>query len=222
MTNAAYEAGMAAFRESIAQAEADNAGKPWRSGGRATKAYPNKEDKTWWMAEGPTLVHNYYTWRLKNPNLDIWVTPEGTPAIELGISVNLPGDVTLKSFIDRVFVDKVTGETMIVDLKTGQPPKSGLQLAVYRTILQEQFGNAPTYGAYWMARSGTLDTVYNLNQYPDEMIQRWMRDVKKAIDARVFVPNITNLCNTCGVQKYCYAFGNTQYQPDFMDDLGVN
>jgi RecB family exonuclease len=211
---------MEAFRASIAQAEADNAGKPWRAGGRATKAYPNKEDKTWWMAEGPTLVHNYYTWRLGNPNLEIWRTPEGTPAIELGISVNLPGGITLKSFIDRVFVDRKTGETMIVDLKTGQPPKSGLQLAFYRTILAEQFDVTPTYGAYWMARQGTLDTVYDLRQYPTSMVQRWLRDAQKAIDLGVFIPNMTNLCNTCGVQKHCYAFGNSEYKPDFDDDLG--
>lgn len=220
MSTAAYEAGLAAFRETLEAEIAKAPSGEWRAGGRATKAFPNKEDKTWWLAEGPTMVHNYYNWRQQNPNLDIWHTPEGVPAIELGISVTLPGDVTLKSYIDRVFVDKSTGQTMIVDLKTGKPPQAGLQLAVYRLALQEQFGEAPTYGAFWMGRQGTLDKVYDLNTYPIPMVQRWMRDVKKAIDMQIFVPHINMMCDYCGVRKFCYAHGSQEYVPDFDSDLG--
>ena len=219
MSAVAYEAGLAAFRETLEAEVAKAPNGPWRAGGRATKAYPNKEDKLWWLAEGPTMVHNYYTWRKQNPNLDIWHTPEGVPAIELGISVTLPGDVTLKSYIDRVFVDKATGQTMIVDLKTGKPPQAGLQLAVYRLALQQQFGEAPRYGAFWMGRQGTLDKVYDLDTYPIPMVQRWMRDVKKAIDMQIFVPHVNMMCDYCGVKKFCYAHGSTEYVPDFDSDL---
>ena len=219
MSAAAYEAGLAAFRETLEAEIAKAPNGPWRAGGRASKAYPNKEDKLWWLAEGPTMVHNYYNWRQQNPNLDIWHTPEGVPAIELGVAVTLPGDVVLKSYIDRVFVDKATGQTMIVDLKTGIPPQAGLQLAVYRLALQEQFGEAPRYGAFWMARQGTLDKVYDLNTYPIPMVQRWMRDVKKAIDMQIFVPHVNMMCDYCGVKKFCYAHGSTEYVPDFDSDL---
>jgi hypothetical protein len=78
MSQTAYDAGLDAFRASMAEAVEAGAGKPWRAGGRATKQYPNKEDESWWMSEGPTMVHNYYNWRLGNPNLDIWRTPQGT------------------------------------------------------------------------------------------------------------------------------------------------
>jgi RecB family exonuclease len=219
MSQVAYDAGLAAFREAFAAEEAKAPDGPWRAGGRATKKFPNKEDKTWWLSEGPTMVHNYYTWRQQNPSLDIWHTPEGVPAIELGVVVTLPGDVVLKSYIDRIFVDKTTGKTMIVDLKTGKPPKGGLQLAVYRLALQQQFGESPDYGAFWMAREGTLDKVYELDQYPLPMVQRWMRDVKKAIDMQIFVPTISMLCDYCGVRKFCYAHGATEYVPDFDSDL---
>lgn len=219
MSAVAYEAGLAEFRRAFAEEEAKAPSGTWRAGGRATKAYPNKEDKTWWMSEGPTMVHNYYNWRMQNTNLDIWHTPEGVPAIELGISVTLPGDVTLKSYIDRVFVDRVSGETMIVDLKTGKPPQAGLQLAVYRLALQQQFGEAPRYGAFWMGRQGTLDKVYDLDTYPIPMVERWMRDVKKAIDMQIFVPHINMMCDYCGVKKFCYAHGSTEYIPDFASDL---
>ena len=109
MSQAAYDAGLQVFRETLAAEEAKAPKGTWKAGGRPTKKYPNKEDKSWWLAEGPTMVHNYYNWRQNNPNLDIWYAPDNTPAIELGIMVNLPGNVTLKSYIDRVFVDREWG-----------------------------------------------------------------------------------------------------------------
>jgi RecB family exonuclease len=214
-----YEVGLATFRESFAEAEAKGAGKTWKAGGRATKKFPNKEDKTWWMAEGPTMVHNYYNWRMQNPNLEVWRAPDGTPGIELDMNVTIVGNVIVKGKIDRVFQDKNTGQLIIVDLKTGKPPASGLQLAVYRLALDAQFGVSPDYGAYWMARGGTLDKVWNLNEYPIKMVSRWLRDTKKAIDMGVFIPHTGILCDYCGVRKHCYAFGNNEYIPDFDNDL---
>jgi RecB family exonuclease len=214
-----YEVGLATFRESFAEAEAKGAGKTWKAGGRATKKFPNKEDKTWWMAEGPTMVHNYYNWRMQNPNLEVWRAPDGTPGIELDMNVTIVGNVIVKGKIDRVFQDKNTGQLIIVDLKTGKPPASGLQLAVYRLALDAQFGVSPDYGAYWMARGGTLDKVWNLNEYPIKMVSRWLRDTKKAIDMGVFIPHTGILCDYCGVRKHCYAFGNNEYLPDFDNDL---
>ena len=35
--------------------ESDN-GMEWRAGGRATKAYPNKEDAQWWLDAGPKMI----------------------------------------------------------------------------------------------------------------------------------------------------------------------
>lgn len=219
MSTAAYEAGLAAFRDTLAAEEANAPSGNWRASGRKSKKFPAGENKDWWLSEGPTMVHNYYNWRMKNPNLEIWHTPEGVPAIELGVVVNLPGDVTLKSYIDRVFVDKETQQTIVVDLKTGKPPTSALQLAMYRMALQEQFGQSPRYGAYWMGREGTLDSLHDLDVYPIPMVQRWMRDVSKAIQMRVFVPSVGQQCGYCGVRKFCYAHGASEYTPQFDNDL---
>ena len=165
------------------------------------------------------MVHNYYNWRMQNPNLEVWRAPDGTPGIELDMNVTIVGNVIVKGKIDRVFQDKNTGQLIIVDLKTGKPPASGLQLAVYRLALDAQFGVSPDYGAYWMARGGTLDKVWNLNEYPIKMVSRWLRDTKKAIDMGVFIPHTGILCDYCGVRKHCYAFGNNEYIPDFDNDL---
>lgn len=219
MSQLAYDAGLDAFRRHIADEQRDKAGKPWRVSGRATKATPNKEDGAWWQANGPKFVHAYYSWRLNNPHLSVWRTPDNTPAIELEVGVDIGNDTKVRGTIDRIFVNQNDGERLIVDLKTGKPPASGLQLAVYRLMLSRQFGNAPRYGAYWLAREGSIGEVYDLSTYRDGMVERWMRDVYKAINLGVFVPSISMLCDYCGVRKDCYAHGSTTYLPDFNSDI---
>lgn len=213
MSAIAYEAGLAAFRESIASYEKEHVGKVFRAGGRATKAFPNKEDKSWWMAEGPNMVHAYYNWRLSNPNLQVWTAPNGVPAIELEVNVMLPDGTMLKSFIDRVFEDVNTGEQIIVDLKTGKPPATALQLGVYRLALQQTFDLAPRYGAYWMGRQGGLDQVHDLSQFPPATVASWMQQVADMIRAGYFVPHVSQRCGFCSVKSHCYAW-NPSLNPD--------
>ena len=220
MSARAYEAGLAAYHKYF---DEDVASKPegavFRAGGKVSKKYPNKEDGTWWKAKGPEFVHNWYNFRMTNPHLDIWTTPDGTPAIELAVGVVLHGGIVLKGYIDRVLVDTNTGKTIIVDLKTGKSPKSGLQLAIYRLAMLEQYGESPEYGSYWMARTGVLDTIYDLNQIPPEMVSRWLRDARKSIDMGIFIPNTNNWCDYCEVKDMCYTRGNKQFAPTFDADL---
>lgn len=220
MSAIAYEAGLAAFRESIASYEKEHAGKVFRAGGRATKAFPNKEDKSWWMAEGPNMVHAYYNWRLSNPNLQVWTAPNGQPAIELEVNVKLPDGTMLKSFIDRVFQDVNTGDQIIVDLKTGKPPATALQLGVYRLALQQTFDLAPRYGAYWMGRQGGLDQVHDLSQFPPTTVASWMQQVADMIRAGYFVPHVSQRCGFCSVKSHCYAW-NPSLNPDAYLPLGT-
>jgi len=220
MSARAYEAGLAGFHKYF---DEDVASKPegtvFRAGGRTSKKYPNKEDASWWKAKGPEFIHNWYNFRMTNPHLDIWTAPDGTPAIELKVAAKIPGDVILKGYIDRVMVDTNTGKTIIIDLKTGQAPKSGLQLAIYRLAMLEQYGEAPEYGSYWMARTGVLDTIYELEDYSPKMVARWLRDAKKSIDLNIFIPNTNNWCDYCEVRDMCYTRGNKQFAPTFDADL---
>jgi putative RecB family exonuclease len=220
MSARAYEAGLAGFHKYF---DEDVASKPegtvFRAGGRVSKKYPNKEDASWWKAKGPEFIHNWYNFRMTNPHLDMWTAPDGTPAIELQVAAKIPGDVILKGYIDRVMVDTNTGKTIIIDLKTGQAPKSGLQLAIYRLAMLEQYGEAPEYGSYWMARTGVLDTIYELEDYSPKMVARWLRDAKKSIDLNIFIPNTNNWCDYCEVKDMCYTRGNKQFAPTFDADL---
>lgn len=214
-----YDVGLAKFNQSFDELLKEGEGKTWRAGGRATKANPNKEDATWWRANGPAMVWNYVTWRTQNPNLEVWTTPEGKPAIEVGISTVLPNNTPLKSFIDRVFQDKNTGELLIVDLKTGKPPLSGLQLGVYRLALKQMFDVDIKHGSYWMAREGTLTSIYNLDQFAPDMVSRWIRDSFKAINMGMFTPHVSQSCNWCGVAKHCYTQNPAIIPPSFNDDI---
>jgi hypothetical protein len=206
MTATAYDAGMATFRASLDEAKAARPSEVWRVGGRRTKAYPDKENEAWWYTEGAKLVHAYYDFRMTYPNLRIWRTPTDIPAIELEMNVRISDEVTLKCFVDRVFEDTKTGDLLLVDLKTGKAPPSALQLAVYNLALQETFGTSCRYGAYWLARQGSLDTIHDLTALPHHTVRTWLIDTTTQIRAGRFVPKMSERCGYCGVKEHCYAW----------------
>jgi putative RecB family exonuclease len=208
-----YDSALATFNKHLDDAKAAKPDAEWRAGGRRSKAYPNKEDESWWRVEGPQLVHNYAVWRDAYPNMKIWRTPQGTPAIELAINLEISEGVYLKCFIDRVFEDSQTGDLIIVDLKTGKTPSNSLQLAIYRLAIFDQFGIDIPRGAYWMAREGALDTIHNLNILPIETVRRWCVDVYDQIHAGKYVPNLSQACGYCDVRDHCYAW-NPALTPD--------
>ena len=171
-----------------------------RVGGRATKEYPNKEDAKFWETKGPEWVQSYIDWRQTNTNWKIWKTPEGVPAIELGIVPKFAG-IPVKMVIDRVF--DVNGDLVVVDLKTSQQtPASSLQLGFYRAGLKQVFGVDVNWGNYWMARQSGTGSMVDISKYTPEMIEYFVENFDKARRAGVFLPN-TNNCNRCGLTDHC-------------------
>lgn len=171
-----------------------------RVGGRATKEHPNKEDAAFWQVKGPEWVQSYIDWRKMNTNWKIWKTPDGVPAIELGITPKFAG-VPVKMVIDRVF--EVNGELVVVDLKTSQQtPASSLQLGFYRAGLKQVFGVDINLGNYWMSRHSGTGTMVDISKYTPEMIEYFVKNFDKARQAGIFLPN-TNNCNRCGLSDHC-------------------
>lgn len=192
----------------------------WRTAGRKTKANPNGDDINWWRTNGQDMADAYLRWRRMNQqNLVIWDTPTGVPAIELEVNIVLQDGTMLRGFIDRVFQDFSTGELLAVDLKTGTNVPTPIQLATYRLALEQTFGFSPKFGAYWMARKGTLDEIHDLDRFPPEMVSRWLRDTRRQIQAGFFTPHVTRMCDYCGVKDHCYAQNPAAFTPDFNDDL---
>lgn len=184
----------------------------FRAGGRATKAFPNKEDETWWRANGPGMVDSWIQWRAGLESWHIWITPAGEPAIELELNGSV-GGVPVKAFLDRIFIDVSTGELNLIDLKTGsREPDNQLQLGFYKVLVQKCLGVEINTGYYWMARKGGLSLPHDLTRFDEHLIGSMLQDFVKARDSGIFIPHLSSSCNTCGVNRACYAFGGAESQ----------
>ena len=172
-----------------------------RIGGRATKVNPNKEDISYWQAQGPMWVEQYIAWRKQNPNWKIWTAPDGRPAIELELTP-IVADVPVKMVIDRIF--EVDGQLVIVDLKTSKnTPTSTLQLGFYKLGLEETFDVKINWGNYYMSRGSNTVEMVDLSGYTYEKMEFLVKGFDKARKAGVFLPN-TNACQyMCGLTAHC-------------------
>jgi CRISPR/Cas system-associated exonuclease Cas4 (RecB family) len=203
-----------AFDEEVAKDVEKSGVQPsaFRAGGRVSKAYPNKEDESWWRANGPHMVDAWIEWRAGIPNWQIWETPAGKPAIEMEMNATV-GGVPVKAFLDRIFIDVGTGELNLVDLKTGsREPDNPLQLGFYRVLVLKTLGVEVNTGYYWMARKGGLSQPHDLTRFDEHLIGSMLRQFEKAVREEVFIPHLSSSCNTCGVNRACYAFGGAEAQ----------
>lgn len=173
----------------------------WKTAGRATKDNPDKENGNWWFLNGREMLDSWVKFRSGSLGWQIWETPTGHPAIEIGLNPSV-GDIPVQMGIDRVMVTPA-GELVILDLKTGQrTPSSDLQLAFYAWGMSKTFGIRPQYGTYWMARQGITSPLIELDFYTDEMIEDIVTQFDKARRAEVFLPNYSH-CKMCGFTQVC-------------------
>jgi len=179
-------------------------GMPWRAGGRATKAFPNKEDAEWWLAAGPRMVESWMQFR-EDSGWHIWETPAGIPAIETEMNQQING-VNIKAFLDRIMVAP-TGELVIVDIKTGAEPKSQTQLGIYAVLVEKTFGIRPQLGSYFMARTGELTAPVSLERFTEARLGSWAKGFEIAVSNKIFIPSTGFMCGTCSVNSSCYAVG---------------
>jgi len=204
------------FLEAIADQEAKSGSNPtdWRVAGRATKENPDKENKNWWDRNGKEMFFNFITaW--EGSKFELWVTPEGVPAAELGWLLNF-GDVPIKAFADAIVVEP-SGELAVIDFKTGSfMPGSSMQLGVYACCMEMQFGIRPTKGYFYDARKAEFKELSGLDRWTIPVMTELFAQFVRGIDANIYLPNIGMACSTCGVKDYCYAVGgqlSTIYDP---------
>ncbi|MBL7471101.1 PD-(D/E)XK nuclease family protein, partial [Escherichia coli] len=76
------------------------------------------------------------TWRRNHPEY-ITAVIDGQPGIEYPVETTLQDDTKIVGYIDRIFTDTNTGETFILDLKTGRLPADSMQLHTYRYMLNQ-------------------------------------------------------------------------------------
>jgi hypothetical protein len=186
-----------AWSESKGDTDLTNA----RVAGRASKAFPNREDVHFWQSTGPQWVQSYIAWREANPHWKIWVTPDGEPAIELALDP-VVADVPIKMILDRVF--EVNGQLVIVDLKTSQStPASSLQLGFYKLGLEQAYGMEVKWGSYYMSRGSNTVDMIDLSEYSYDKMEYLVKQFDTARKAGIFLPNTNNCQYMCGLTAHC-------------------
>lgn len=192
----------------------------FRASGRASKAWPEKENEAWWRENGPVMVANWAAWRANTP-WTLYVFDDDEPAIEVLFEI-VVGGTPLKGAIDRIFLTP-EGEVVTCDLKSGREPDSNLQLGTYAKALRDEFGIPATWGTYWMARTGSNTVSVDLSMYTDAYLDHHYGEARRGMEAGLFPAKVSNMCGSCGVRDACWAVGGkdaAKFSP-FPLDNGV-
>lgn len=178
-----------------------------------TRATPNFE---WWFRSGPydgkrdiprryaigmEQCAKYLAYYARFPEQVIWITPDGTPGIELAFDMDLAG-VPVRGFIDAVIWD---GEKLIVrDNKTGNDPGDDFQLGVYGLAIRKEYGVEAWTGDYWMAKPGKATWPFDLHDWPEDRVTEKFLELEEAIASGDFTAKPSpDKCRFCDVSYGC-------------------
>jgi len=196
-----------------------------------TAGFRPKQNAGWWQSNGPEMARAYAKWYRANPDINVWVTPDGVPAIELEVEVKF-GNHPVKAAIDQVLVAGTAG--LILDLKSGgHVPEDPAQLGMYACCVELRYGWRPRYGAYFMARgirnkqkeiTGYLTQPIELDgpQYSVEWYTRQLDQLDDAEKSGIYLPKLSSMCRMCGVNRACTAYGGQEahvHDPDHPMNL---
>lgn len=172
-----------------------------------------------WNTNGPAFVRSYIDWRQRSP-YEIWTTPDGSPAIELDVSGQLPGcPIPVHGYVDRIFHDPVLDKLIIVDLKTGKrPPATVAQFATYAALVRVKYGVQADIGVAFMNRKGTLATPWDLGGVTPESVGQVFGETWDKIQAGEFpADGFPKACYPCDMVASCAAANGPLahlYDPD--------
>ena len=185
----------------------------WRTSGRATKAYPDKENDIWWSDNGPKMVDDFIQW-WTNSGWSVW-SYKDVPQIEGEYNVMF-GDILVKSFIDLIAITP-DGEVVVVDYKTGSyMPDTNMQLGLYACAVQSVTGIRPTKGYFYNARQGIMEEAGDMSRWTVQLFTELFAQFERGVQAEIFLPNLGMMCKSCSVKDYCYAYGGelaVRYDP---------
>lgn len=186
----------------------------------STEETPNFE---WWFHSGPyggerdierryhiglEQVEKFFQWKALKGQ-EIWITPDGTPAIELSFKIELDG-ILVRGFIDAVAVEQ--GELRVRDYKTGNTPGDDFQLGVYALAVSMVYGiDPPRTGDYYMAgkkgKKALLTAPFDLTEWTREKVTARFHEVEAKIQAGNFEPlPESSKCGFCDVNRSCPVF----------------
>lgn len=165
-----------------------------------------KEDRAWWDADGPEMVHRYLEWRAAfvAQGWSLLRTSDGTPVIEF--EINYHGT---KGFIDSAWVRG--NDVMIIDPKSGSSKQADyFQLTTYAIALLNLGllkAGGKVLGAFWDARSGQLSKIADLTQRHTIAEVTMRLEAPKRMDAAgLYMPNVNGGyggCGSCSLKRSC-------------------
>lgn len=129
----------------------------WQSAGRA-----NDQGEAYWLENGPGYARNFIDWYESRPDVNVWIAPDGRPAIELDMTADFGGSM-VRGVVDLVLAIGDRNPALVVtDIKSGSTkPSSARQLAIGASLVEATFGVRPRYGAFFMARgTGTNKDLF--------------------------------------------------------------
>ncbi|HET6917270.1 MAG TPA: PD-(D/E)XK nuclease family protein [Acidimicrobiales bacterium] len=176
-----------------------------------------KKTASWWLEEGPRMVHRWLDWR-KATGWTLWTTPAGTPAIEveLNFTLNGPdGEIPVKGFIDSVW-RLPSGQLIPLDVKSGRKPDEPIQLGLYKVGMQKVFGEDVAWGYFWDANKGDHGQPVSLDLYTEDYLAVEYAKAVRGINAGVFIarPNM-NCADWCSSAAFCPAVGGARVSEVF-------
>ena len=191
----------------------------WRVSGRATQQYPNKEDRTWWLDNGPEMVAKYVLAQQGRESEVLRLNDGETLALELGFLYRMDdlGELPpLKGFIDQVLYFPRSDAVLIRDYKSGsRVPVDTLQLKVYRLALESCFGITASkwWGDYWRARKGEATKGVDLTDRDkcEREVRYRLHVMDTAETLGLYAPNPSDMCGQCGVRPHCPAMSDEPF-----------
>jgi len=156
----------------------------------------DKQKKSFWLAVA--AVQRFIS-MCKNGFLRDWelATYNGKPAVELSFIVRLPNGFTYKGFVDAVLVNTLTGEVMILELKTTSATnlssaayKNSFQGIGYSIVLDTLFPDLSSYTVQYLiykTKASEYDSMPFEKFYLDRAL--WIRTLMLEVDTIMMYEN---------------------------------
>lgn len=178
----------------------------WRAANKGT------EDIHWWRAAGLRFLEDYARWREQS---GLTIMEYGDELLMETEMMPILHGVPVKMYPDRVMVDEY-GQLLIVDMKTGSKDvKLGLQLGVYKVGLEKLLGLSADWGAYYMARKGTILAPIPLGHWTEETIGSVFATFDEQERRGEYLPRLGDHCNwKCAVKEWCKYQGGARHPED--------
>ena len=148
-----------------------------------------KQKKSFWLAMG--AVERFISFA-SNGFMQEWelATYNGRPATELSFIVHLPNGFTYKGFVDAVLTNTVTGEVMVLEVKTSSANiinsaqyKNSAQAIGYSIVLDALFPELSSYQVQYLIYK-TKDMDYEVMAFEKSYLDRalWIRTLLLDVD----------------------------------------